>query len=261
MRKIAVFILVAVILSLFAGCAASEETGDPVCDLVVENGQYYIVPKESLPAFTRSDGYYDMEVIALHFDSIEQMKSRLEKGSFDEAELLELSRFEATEDGKIPICDLSDLYVPVTPEAYDCVKVALEGESYFFRLKEENDGPFSYFFFTSKEDFEKEQDRNDRFEELSVWEILTVTEEPERNAKIYTYSEEHGGSNIVYTIETDQKTLVIRELYTKTFGEIPEHIEIYGMQNGKYFKTIIRNLKERPSLEWLSAFGVTGYEG
>lgn len=255
-----------IVISLFAGCSSCEDSSESIYDLVLENGQYYIVPREPLPPYPQiHDAFVDGTSYGVNFDSIAQMKQAIETGNFDENELRNISRFETVEDGKIPICDLSDLYAPLVPESFVTDYVFWEGTSYTCWFDETDDVAICQFELISAEQFEEERERLENLEKNSKATLLSVSEEPERNAKVFTYSGllERKTVDVVYTIKRESKTLLIREHYSGPSEEVsdtPESIVIYGVHNGDYFMAVVSRPKERPSVEWLSAFGVTGYK-
>lgn len=267
MRRIVCLCMIVVLFA--AGCSEKEEMkSNELFYFVEEDGQHYIVPKEPLPEFSGHNAYIDWEIISVCFYSFDEMKYCIENGIFEYGQLLQINRFEKSEDGKIPIFDLSHFYEVVYPSEFTDIRILWMGKTYqcsLYEFHEDGIGLRASFDFCTKQEYDRnEAGFADYFRDLNKDNIVE-TIEPERNAKLYTYQGFERGlqADAIYSLDYGQKRLSVREHYTDVIenieGMAPEYIQIYGVDNGCYFKMHIQCLRERPSVEWLAEFGVVVY--
>ena len=94
--------------------------------------------------------------------------------------------------------------------------------------------------------------------------ITDVPEEADRNAKVCYYENRRGENKSVFSeIEKNNKTYYVREdfrLWDDDYVEgVPSYIYIY-FEDGDYAGYIfVKNLVERPSVEWLTSFDFHEY--
>lgn len=259
MRKFVSFIVVIAITTL-CSCSSLPE------HLVKENGSYYLIVDE-LNSDSYSANNSSLRIApSLRFESIEELKNDIETANFTKSELKELRRFEKDEDGKILICNLDDLYEPVFPAEYSEYTVILVGNYYNFRAETAADSNSVYFQVTTQEHFERERD-----EILSSGDDLreaTTSVVGDRNATVYTYSAtESDGKRrteverkrLIYSFEKDGETFYVLESYRYSSDSTPYMITVCGPSKDKYIILYITDLQTRPSIEWLSSFGLVEY--
>ena len=79
-----------------------------------------------------------------------------------------------------------------------------------------------------------------------------------------------GDAKVVkYEIREENRTVYVAELYSltsysgtlETSSTVPSRIYMFTEEHGALVHITIHNPTERPSVEWLSSFGVTPYEG
>lgn len=98
--------------------------------------------------------------------------------------------------------------------------------------------------------------------------LISQEEEPERDAIVYHYwTGVATQKKIHYKIVDGSKTIYIQEEYNLSVHDnitpisetVPYGINFWGMDNGAYFYGVILDSMERPSVEWLSSFGLEPY--
>ena len=263
-----------VVLLLFSLCGCAEEAKPMPYEIVEEDGGYYLVLK----------GAYDQEQILnghVEFESLAEMKNDLETGKFTEEELCWIDRNYPTDDkGRVLMPDLSALIEVSYPSEFKDQTISWRGKYYSFMLREKENsfvGMCADVDFPSQEEWEEKVDSFKHYydnpdEHTGIY-LEKIAEELERNAKVYyTYgyaADEEKVTRIYhkdvrYTLTLDSKVLYVREFYYRdhylgTDPDIPYVVSIRGEQQGTYFTVSIRDMDERPSVEWLSEFGVKNY--
>ena len=107
---------------------------------------------------------------------------------------------------------------------------------------------------------------------------LTITEDAERNAKVYSYTNREGVqvTESVYVIEAEGKQVYVREKWQETTNEsdgsdgkinrpevaVEYAYTVYGVQeNGLDYTMTLTEYPTRLTVEEISAFGLVPYEG
>lgn len=86
----------------------------------------------------------------------------------------------------------------------------------------------------------------------------TYTDET-RNGTVYHFVSDYGDHTykVVYEIRAGEKILYVMENYYEAPNtKAPADVYVLGMNNGIYFSLSINDPTERPSVEWLSSFGL-----
>lgn len=225
------------------------------------DGDWYLIVDEELRYEHPKDmcGIYDC---SLYFGSLEEMRSDLLLGNLTDRELQHLGMFTRDEEGKARICDLDNLWECAYPESLDVGSVSLKNSRYIFALIGDHLESAIFYLYPQDQwhesvEFYANYDQYDRVEHCGK-----DTEE-DRNAIVFVYKlnkEETERKLVVYTISEEDKTLHVYEWYDLAeSSEVPSDVEIYGEHHGDYFYVSIDGLTERPSVEWLSLFGIKEY--
>ena len=262
MRRLCCIAVAIVFLLHFVGCAHKQESADMPYEIVEENGVYYMVMNEPVSEPAASDGgFFDGGVGSVCFDSVEEMKRDLDTGNFTDEEWHEILRFGTDNAGRIPICDLSKLCVPVTPSN---VEYGLDwsGTGFLFPLRSE-EGLQGDFCFRSQTVFEDWVAEKEHFGENELIAFSLQTKDAERNADVYVYDTGVGKEQkaMYYVLSAGDKVLHIWEVYDDVAQpeSVPTDIEIYGAENGQYYRVSLYGFQKRPSVQWLLGFGMTDY--
>lgn len=208
--------------------------------------------------------------VSLQFTSIAQMKKKFESGAFNDNELHALQLKCMANFGTVEICDLDNLYDVRMPEDVTLRQVNWEGIRYSFSLDSQFAASCTVGCETSK-----------NYSHL----LLTEYELAPYNTNGYDFQEvksydpdgiqlfyrtDHAEYKIIkYEIHDENRTLYVTESYrlvsykniSKTSSTVPHLIYMLTEENGAFVSVRIYDPIERPSVEWLSSFGLTPYEG
>lgn len=214
---------------------------------------------------TQPSNFYDAVVRApcVYFQSLAEMKDDILTNNFSEEEISNIQRFLKDENGQIPSFDVQNLYEPTTPADMSFSKILWEGSSYSFEYNYAGTYGSSFYikiipqhsFNTWLEIyFTKYKDQNIR-------RIMTIETDPERDATVYAIRNAYNEvcKSVLYTIASGEKILYISEFYVPESSPGPTYISILGEYHNQYFWISMFDFPERPSLEWLSSFGLREY--
>ena len=192
------------------------------------------------------------------FRSLSDMRRRLKHGNTDPYNLSTLYA-----DHALNIYDLDNLQELVTPKGmtYDHIAFGGHGYNFWFRSSKingyiscENQSWYEWAlkeYYTNFTDYQQ---------------VLSDTTAADRNARVIeSILEAYVRKDILYTIQTGNQTLYIREEYlTKCITDspytaplsetVPYKVYIFGNDGINYFYGQLEGFDERPSVEWLSAF-------
>ena len=199
----------------------------------------------------------------VYFETVDAMVTAIRTNSLspDQCETIRNS-FPQDENG-IRIVDLDHVFDAALPDELISRGVIWEGPSYLFPFDDENNVT-GYLNVLSPEDyatvFAKE------YAEFFNREQITVTSRyhtEERNAEIILYSTDSADlKRIRYTlpngVTVDEKyALTSRSGLLETSPTVPAFICLYYESESFCFTGEIYGLTERPTVEWLSRFGLT----
>lgn len=215
-----------------------------------ENGKSYMEFSTAAPA--TGNGF----LVALEhprFSSVYEMKQGILSGDFSDAELCALRAYTPSNINTVEICNIHSLYEATLPAGIEIEHIELYGKEYTFEF---DGGNISYI---TQETFEYEVERTYNGSALSDSISITSIEAiADRNAEVMRYN--YGGSEIErvrYTNETSNGMQYILEVYK---DGVVSRLCILGTLGNAYYKVnYVENLTQRPSIEWLSAFGLREY--
>lgn len=212
-----------------------------------------------------------VQVTGITFESLADMKRTIKNNSFtrSQAAIIKTS-FKKDENG-IKICDPDKLYQPMNVNGLNYTGVCLGGEIYAFFIHFAGD-LHGMFIYHSKEDFDKhfKYAYTDYFEHGNVT-ITSVVDGHYGNVptKEYYYTTVSGVlKEVRYTLNVNGKTLIVNESYCLQMDDgivpvsetVPYTVNIYGTDNGVNFSMFLCDFTSRPTVEWLSQFGVEEYK-
>lgn len=215
----------------------------------------------------------------IEFDSVSDLRETLTQETLDEDQLFTIRNFfPRSEDGRILIIDPQKIAIPTLPPDMMIRSVTLSGTSCTFYIAPPNyetspvgfRGPFRFSTPKEHEDNMKYlQNFGNTFDSKDGYELISKTTTTDRNATIYEYITPAGTFRQIHYVITDgDKTLHIRENYriapppdatypVETSETVPIELRVYGSVGENYFSVSSYSLTARPSIEWLSAWGVT----
>ena len=243
MRRIQYWLIFILFLAILSGCSKSGYK------VIVKDGEYFLQLGQYA---TDSDENKRLSVgPVIKFESIEEMRNDIQTGSFSEAEWNMLYHM-ADSSRQVHICNISELYEPIYPNSLNSYTVNLIGPKYYYTFFPPENFCRVYFYIQSEEYYNEKIDPA-CYEEISA----VITSESDRDATVYRWQKYQV---ITYSISTAEKTLFVKESYDfDKSSTVPFVITIEGVEAGQYFEVAISSLQERPSVAWLSSFGLREY--
>ena len=233
-----------------------------------EGNDYYLVIDDVYNVYSEenNNGSVDELTItapSISFSSVKEMREKVLGGKLTDVQKKAMSQFSKDENGKIKILDFNNLYDAKLPSDVECKYITWRGEIYSFILNNEG-----YIRFVEEDEYEELYQREFGIPEDKI----TKKEETEdRSATVYYhYTDVAERKSIQYKLEIPGGYLYIEEEYLLSFeladkftsfkcsDTIPQNIYVMGEVNDKYFYCYMNTMdfSERPSVEWLSSFGV-----
>ena len=265
------------IIVLFLICATvlcCTACGKKPYDIIEKDGKHYISFNTiSKGEAVLADGA-NASTAAINlpdFTSIGQMKEKIENGDFNENELRAIEAKCKKNNGLLEICDPNSLCDVRTPQDVALHNISWWGNGYEFDLRSQNTEScyvdceiaeeYSYFFQKYYANSPYSKDKAYEFREEKI---------ADRNATQIFYQTGAGDFKVVkYEIREENRILYVSEEYhltsysgpLETSTTVPYRNHMFTEENGAFVTVSIYEPTERPSVEWLSSFGVTPYEG
>lgn len=246
-----------------------------------EGDDYYIAfrgPRVAIEKYLLDNGWYPKHSIthvvrSVYMESGSTARSDIMSGNFSDVDMNNM-RIYYLLHGPIKVPDMDEFYDPIYPEC-NGFKLAWELSSalnsrYLFDF---GDTATSVMMSSSTEaqmeNFKHYFDNkniSDNYGKL----VATYTDET-RNGTVYHFVEEYNWEShtesqdwyfVTYEITVAERTLYVLEEYYSNNPEtnVPAYVKVQGVYNGIYFSLRINNPKDRPSVEWLSSFGLKEIE-
>ena len=257
------------ILSLFISCGANEKKNfitDTNAGYKIEelDGKFYLVITDD--AYKSKANASQVEP-SLMFASVAEMKDKVMNGKLTKDEIKTMSTFFKKTDEKFEVLDFKNVYEPVFPS-----EVTWDGGvkwygKYYRPSSVESDKFLNMTFAVLTSDIYQHslQRSKDLIHNNDLVTITKSVQVEERNATVYYYTTSSGEfKSIEYVIETENGKMFVMEDYrlaTKnkelpTSDSVPSSIDLYGECKEGFFDCWISGLVERPSVEWISSFGL-----
>jgi len=260
MRSIMLIVLAALLL---AGCSGKE----PYTLKTVDGVHYIEVGSEYAPS--EEDLQFNEEA-GLKFSTMDEMVDAVLNKKLDESQLKKVYTFDRDANGKIRTVDFTNLVVPVVPANHTLSsEVRWLGGEYTFRMNSKS-GARAYVFCRTPELFE--YFISDKYESVYGREghnnAIKKEKVEDRNATVvYVKTDRAELKHIIYSFQEGQTQYTVFEDYTLKYVDpssypyvisdvIPTVVKLY-VRNGDYcIEFQIRDLTERPSMEYLKQFNV-----
>ncbi len=207
--------------------------------------------------------------VSVIFNSVEEMAEDISTGNFTEDEIQIIAGFYTDDSGRIPICNPETLYAPIFPDTYDKYRIEWYGERYIAPIYDANSARKGYFVIVEQAPWEGKISELQNYEQTlsSCAQVkhLVAEHNAQNNLSVYWYSKSDGDptpsyKECVYSFTRGENTYFVREYYTLDTSEtIPANIDIYGTAQGQCFYFYINATESRPSIDWLSQFGLKKY--
>lgn len=272
---IAVTVILLLVSFMLPGCKSETETKKYVTEhytVCINGEECYMQVDDGYGQSTQTGE--NMELIQYPlFQNLGQMRQAIITGSIPEDELKDVMRnAKRNEDGTIEICNVDNLYECAYPSDLTLHVISWNGPGYAYVLSGDT---VSCNIFYLKEDRYYES-VNSQYKSFLEGEYITITAqeyEEERSATVYYYTVDSGakGKYICYEIQKGNNSILVQEEYCiegptggmshdMTYSDsIPNGIKFWVKDNSAYAYGIMHNFEERPSVEWLSQFGLREY--
>jgi hypothetical protein len=264
-----IFTLILIVFVLFA-CAENKQAdkGTVITDtnagyeIELIDDEYYVVFEDEK---YKNNANESQEEPYLRFSSVAEMKDKLLNGKLTSEELKEMSQFPKNSFGKVDMFDITNLNTATLPSDMTVYEVTwYGGKRYNLGIATENGDVSGRFRIHTEESYQELIKRD--YDSLQNYDVLEVEEIEDRNATEYRYTTDTAKlKTFWYTIKTDKVELTVNETYLLAYfpgGDspsetVPLDIVIYGKDSNGFFEVYLNKLTERPSVEWLSSFGLT----
>lgn len=225
--------------------------------LSVIDGEYYLL-------FSTDKNTVASQIGSISFDSVDALLAAIKNNQFEDWQYdIMRSSFPKDKNG-IRIFDINHAVDAAFPEELHIDSVEWLGKSYSMRIQSgENDELLAFCHILWQEDyvshFAMEYENRLDQKQLTVTKRQTIED---RSAEVIFYESR------IATLKSVRYSLpngvIVEERYvlTDSLGfegcseTVPLMINLYGGEREPYFSITIMGLKERPSVEWLSQFGV-----
>jgi hypothetical protein len=264
MKKVCAFMLVLILF--LSGCSVESPRillQTPSYD-VVESKEGIVYQFKELYEGSASIGQISATI---DFSSVAEMKKAFVEGSLDSSQI-SLVQSYAGEDCSIEVLP-SVLYDFVLPEGLIVSSVAWEGENYGCSFGGV-DGTLSGHFqmFSSKERYEKRylHSYDIIFQNENVT-IVSQEQIADRNATEVHYKTSVALSkSILYEMKLSGGVAFVMEHYLLSEGAagtsssmVPRSVEVFFECDSVYYRVYLYDLKQRPNIDFLQAFGLAEY--
>lgn len=252
--------IIAIALILLFTLPLMGKDYNPYYYISVEDGKYYIVSRDD-------PKYGDLGLGSWHgvyFDSIQEIHDDFVNCNFTEEELKHIQAMLEIIPGKVAIPDINHLCQPILPDNIQWTGGAVWSgtEMYSFRTSQDTHKSFA-FSVLSKEDYELRKDTLTNYTGTDILELVRVEKITDRNATVYyTKSKRNGNESsfLFYMIEVNGRKIFVEEHQNIGNDPLSNSLRMYICENGFYGVISIHYDNERPSVEYLSSFGLTPIE-
>lgn len=230
------------------------------------NGKFYLEFKEpSDKEYMNTCGY----IYHINFASLQELYDDFTTGNFTETELDHMRAMEAERehmraqhpeiDERLGVPNLNRLCEPVLPEdiSWDGRVTWYGSHKYLFSISQKSQFSINFYAIT-KEDFEQQIALYTDIEITSYIKNVSVEQIEDRNATVYTI-ERYSGVNEsywIYDLSSGDKEMIVKESFPRTDYYTSHRLIVLINEDDCYgFIEIVCN-DTRPSVEWLSSFGL-----
>ncbi len=233
--------------------------------LLKQDGKRYIVFDE-VQIYDSDDVENQVDEASIFFNDVTEFKNAVTRGNLTEHQKSIVAQSFAKDAYGIRTCDFDRLSVPATPDSVTVDGVYWEGESYTYSLFSPEIECGTMLFMTPEHYSEHYQRQYvTLFDRDTVG--VTDTSVTDDGKTVIHYTTRNGElMDIRYTLETDEKTLIVAERYRINVGyvensdTIPSSIQIYcSNDDGACFYVWLYGFTAKPTEEWLSQFGMKLY--
>lgn len=261
-----------------AGCISKGESGANRTYIT----DYYTVCLDGNQCYIQIDALHqklqggeDCEIFQYPcFASLTEMREAIVTGSISEKEMQTVfNTAKRCEDGSIQICNVDKLYECVLPSELSVIHITWAGAMYDYRVS----GLIASGSFICLNEQDYQDNIDSQYKDFLDNDRLKITKEEykeDRSAMVYHYAgERSNGKYICYEIGTGDKRITVQEAYRFSAGEeavttdytmldsdeVPDNVRLWITDGAGYASVLLNGFSERPSMEWLSQFGLREY--
>lgn len=270
--KIKFIVTWCLIVILLCACSTETLTSNKKYKILKKDSNFYIEFQSNQTAEEQSENVLSHLSVGISksypkFNSISDMRAKILNGDISDEQIAVLQT-DGT-NNVLEICNPNNLYDLALPKnlAYDYI--LWYGDTYSFEI--EDDSFMGYVFYSNEEAYNQEFSEKYSDFLMEKHSVISDTVISERNARVVHSMNDAGEfKNMFYTISTTTgDTLYVKEEYVlRYFGDetltdtyevsetIPANIRIFGSNGTYYYYGWLKGFEERPSVEWLSSFGL-----
>lgn len=257
MRKILCTLVLFIILLTLVGCSKPTPEDSRPYDIIQEGSEYFLLLRAPIPSQPNHTIDPRPEII---FSSFDELRADIQTANFTQRERSTLHQFGRASlerfEQKIPI--FNHIYVPILPESAQIKEIIWHGRSYSVNINCDQAQTVSYYPFVTQAEYQETVDYYQNFETNAEIDITSTSFDSERSATVYDYTTAYGSHRrfVYYSAANKGTEYHIAESYDSPEATVPTEIDIYANKNGRYFFITLSGLTVRPSVEWLTSFGI-----
>lgn len=265
------FILVVITVITVSGCRNDSKN-----NASSDNGLSYSLTKDGSNCYISIKGSHDkgplgcMEEIYIQFDSFDDMVERITKNKLTQDELADIERqFTKDANGQIPMIDIYNMMVPTLPEGVNVEYIDWDDGTRYkcvFKADILTSGYVEYYCGNKENPFFESQ-----CEHFSESESYTEkTHIDDRDSDVYIYTGGNGETKCVcynISVPNSNEAFHVEEYYLLSSESHPSwvsdtapyYVTMWSKAESRKFFVVGYVFTERPSVEWLSSFGMEEY--
>lgn len=270
-KIIAVLLLSAVLLCACTGCCREKYRNEKYT-IYSEGGKCYLKFSDTFATRgLRANANGCVIYPGPSAGTLPELQKKLLSGDFEVTSLYSLIRCDTDGDNTLEILDPDECQIPILPKDLQIDSVGWSGCAYGFSLTDKADGERRGSTLWVDENTFRSR-FGECFTALSpeTHTVLDDTVVSDRNARvIHLTTSAAEQRHVCYTLPgANGYTLYIREVYTlrafsnpniRTSDSVPQFFHIFGANGEYFFYGSFSEPEERPSVEWLSSFGLTPF--
>ena len=274
-KTLSLIISLIFIITCFTSCGPEPYGGDNKrYDLVKIDGQDYLVIKDEIMTKIKEieDKYtYYGDCIAPVgvYDTIEEFVDTVKNGKLSDEDLAELKNLVEDDPNGITICNFEDIQAPKVPDGFEVTQVDWNGEYYYYSLstKDKNaTNSWCEYYIMDKDKAELwgyPLDTEESILEKRRDELTEIKKLGDRTEYYWVT----GWKDVWYSITVDETIIRVREdcPAMDANGQAvpdakPSDVYLTGMKDNWFLDIRLRSFSEKPTVEWLSQFGIEDYK-
>ena len=248
--------------------ATQKESQKANATYMASEGEPFILFNTDFLAALKQDVNQSMRADYPEFDTLSEMKAYIKAGDFTDSEIMTFINSGAIDTaGRLEVFNIEKLYDITAPSDLTKEKIAWEGK--YYSISFESDQANAFVCVVNREAYDSIIEEKNQAAFQPDHQILSEEQIEDRDARVVYYQSNTAKlKRYYYTLESNGNELYICEVYRlEMFNRtdipvsesVPRGIDIVGKNDDGYFHVYLSGFKERPSVEWLSSFGIEDY--